>query len=101
MKIFQTVLRFSVVLGLDRQQSTTQKYPINGKQVQTLSILCLSLSFCCAYLFLEAKTFEKFALSAYVSSVFLLGIVSYTISVWKNQSILNLFDNAEEIINES
>lgn len=100
MKIFQLVLRGLIELGLGPQQ-LTQKKPFKSKMVKILCILLFTLCSSCAYLFLEAQTFEDYTLSVYTSSSILLVIVGYTIFMWKNRPICELFDKAEKIIDES
>lgn len=100
MKTFQLVVRGFQALGLGPQE-LTQRNPINRKIVKILCILLVSLCSSCAYSFLEAQTFEDYTLSVYVSSTLLLVIVGYTIFMWKNRPIFELFDKAEKLIMES
>lgn len=102
MKILQLAQRNCAFVGLIPLQSgtaaTTQQYPINRKSMQTFFVLCLALGSCGAYLSLEAKTFQEVAVSVYISSSLLLGFVAFVIFVWKNQSVFELIENGEKLI---
>lgn len=104
MKLFESFLRDCAVLGLGPHQSTAMmasKYPFNRKIVQTCLILGSVTILSYSYLFLEAKTFQEYAMSVYVTSTFLLSIAAYLIFVWKNGSICELIDTARKITNDS
>ena len=101
MKILQSALHGCATLGFGPQQPTTQKYPINRKNMRALSILCSALILSCTYFFLNANTFQEYAMSVYVSTTLMLGIGVYLIFIWKNQPIGKLFELFEKTIDES
>lgn len=101
MKILQLVLRHCAASGFGPSQSTTQKYPINRKNVQALSFLCFAFGCSCAYFFLDANTFEEYTSSVYVSMSLMLIIAIYCTFIWKNQQTCELFNSFEKIVNDS
>lgn len=101
MKVFQMALRSCGSLGFGPNQLTTRKYPINRKNLQALSILCATLSLSCAYFFIEANTFEEYALSVNLCVSLIVCVAVYFIFIWKNQSICDLLENFESTVNES
>lgn len=100
MKILQSALRGYAVLGLGQHKST-QKYPLNKENLQTLIILCIAISSTSVYLFHEAKTFQDYTVSVYTSSSVIHGFVGYVIFIWKNQPICELIENVQKALNES
>lgn len=100
MKIFQSVLRDCVVLGLG-QQKLTQKYPLNKENVQAFIILCIAISSTSVSLFHETNTFQDYAVSVYASSTAILTAALYLIFVWENQAFCELIENTEKALNES
>lgn len=101
MKIFQLIQRSCAVLGLGLNQSVTQKLPNNRRILHTFFIFGLACCSCGAYFFIEANSFQAYAVSIYISSTFMGGTAIYAICVWKNLSIFKLVDNAGQIIDES
>lgn len=101
MKYHQSALRSCEVLGLLQHQSTKQQFAINRRMILTFFILCMAFCSCCTYFFVEANTFQEYALSVYISSTFMLGAVTYAIFVWKFPPILKLNDDGEKTMNGS
>lgn len=99
MKFLQLALADFAVVGLGPNRATAQQ--INRKNVQTFFILCVASILCLAYLLLEANTFQKFAMSVYVASTFLLGAVVYSIVVWKNETLCRILVSIEKIVDKS
>lgn len=101
MKICQLPLRKLAILGLGAYQSTNPTCLINRKNAKTLLILYLASGLCCAYLLIEANTFEDFAISVYITTSYLLGTVCYTIFMWTNRAIRGVLNFFEQVIDES
>lgn len=101
MEKFRHALNGLAVLGIGKHQLTPQKYLLNRKNVQTLLILYVASSLCCAYLLHEVNTFQEYAKSIYISSTFITGAVVYSILIWKNDKMFEQLDFMEQIIDES
>lgn len=101
MKFFQFIQRSCAVFGLGLHQSVAQNLSNNRKIMRTLIIFGLACCSCCANFFVEANSFEAYAVSIYISSTALTGTAIYAICVWKNQALFELIDNIEQIANES
>lgn len=92
MKIFRSVKTYLSRMGLKPQQ-LTQSHPFNAQSLIVLSVFGLSITFCSAYFFLDAKSFVEHTESLY--------LVCVTIVLWKMPKVFELINNFQCVINES
>lgn len=98
-ELLQITQKYFRILGIHLVQ-TTQKYPLNLRNLRTFLVFGSGTIFSLVYTFYLAKTFEEYIATFYVLSSMLICFISFSFIIWRMKRLIRSFSNVSQTIQE-
>lgn len=100
MKFFQSIQEYFAIMGINSSQSV-DVHPFNRSNLITLLIFCMLVITSNKFLLFEAKYFEEYIDSFYLTCTGTLAAINFVVIIWKMTKVFEFIKGLESVVHRS
>lgn len=100
MTLFESTEQYFLVVGINSNQ-TIQKNRLNVRNSMIMFYFGIAIGCDVSYVIYEAKSFQEYNISIYITSTLLVTLINFVYLIWKTPKVFEIFNCIEDIVNKS